>query len=72
LRSSSRRQPRNRHRPGRAIFLSADPATFISCVRYLPVSREIGIHVASDLLDLDNGILHRLLSAEKFLHPAQG
>jgi len=47
-------------------------ATFIEAFAICQFFRKVGIHVASDLLDLDNGPLHRLLvSKGKFLHLAQ-
>jgi hypothetical protein len=47
-------------------------ATFIGAFAICQPFREFGIHVASDLLDLDNGTLHRLLVGKgKFLHLSQ-
>src|SRR5450755_1227442 len=47
-------------------------ATFIEAFAICQFFRKIGIHVASDLFDLDNGTLHRLLVGKgKFLHLAQ-
>jgi hypothetical protein len=47
-------------------------ATFIGAFAICQPFREFGIHFASDLLDLDNGTLHRLLVGQgKFFHLSQ-
>ena len=47
-------------------------ATFIEAFAVCQFFRKIGIHVASDLFDLANGTLHRLLVDKgKFFHLAQ-
>src|ERR1700739_1537079 len=47
-------------------------ATLIEAFAIYQFFRKVGIHVASDLFDLDNGTLHRLLVGKgKFLHLAQ-
>src|ERR1700756_2153820 len=47
-------------------------ANLLEAVAIYQFFRKVGIHVASDLFDLDNGTLHRLFVGKgKFLHLAQ-